>query len=144
MAKWIVMIDDDLDMHYLYQKVFDRIGLGSSLKLFEDGEQALDYLHESGDDVQLIFSDINMPGMDGLELRRLINLDHSCACRLIPFIFLSTSARDKEVKAAYELMVQGFFQKGSTIDALEKTIRIALSYWTRCRVPSLPTEADVC
>ena len=97
----------------------------------------LDYLHANSHEVRLIFSDINMPVMDGLELRSTINNEIDSPCRSIPFIYLSTSAREKEVQAAGDLLVQGFFQKGATIDELEQIIRIVLEYWGQCRIPVL-------
>jgi CheY-like chemotaxis protein len=143
MSKWIVMVDDDLDMHFIYQRVFQRLGLVEDLKLFENGKSALEYLNANAHDVKLIFSDINMPVMDGLELRSTINNDVDSPCRAIPFIYLSTSAREKEVQAAYDLLVQGFFQKGGTIDELERIIRIVVEYWGQCRVPE-PHSAGIC
>jgi CheY-like chemotaxis protein len=137
MRKCIVMVDDDLDMHFIYQKVFQKLGLLSSLRLFENGKDALEYLKRSADDVKIIFSDINMPVMDGIQLRTAINNEFSFNCRTIPFIFLSTSAREREVNSAYELLVQGFFQKGTTIGEIENSITVAIDYWSRCRVPEL-------
>ena len=139
MRKCIVMVDDDLDMHYIYQKVFQKLGLLSNLRLFENGHDALEYLEHSADDVKIIFSDINMPVMDGIQLRTAINDEFSFNCRSIPFIFLSTSAREQEVKSAHELNAQGFFEKGTTIGELEDAIVIALNYWSKCRVPQLQT-----
>jgi CheY-like chemotaxis protein len=137
MRKCIVMVDDDLDMHFIYQKVFQKLGLLSSLRLFENGKDALQYLKHSADDVKIIFSDINMPEMDGIQLRTAINNEFSFNCRTIPFIFLSTTARELEVENAYELMVQGFFEKGTTMGEIENVIAVAIDYWNKCRVPEL-------
>lgn len=135
MRRWIVVVDDDADIHLIYQKVFERIGLQDDVKIFENGEDALDFLHFASSEVKIIFSDINMPVMDGLELRAAINDDLSLDCRAIPFIFLSTSARDREVQAAFDLMAHGVFQKGVTLSEIESCIRIVLNYWNNCRLP---------
>ena len=137
MGRWIVMVDDDVDMHFIYEKVFQRLGLAGSLRLFENGKDALEYLQTNAEEVMLIFSDINMPVMDGLQLRAAIKNNMFSACRTIPFIFLSTSAREREVQTAYELLVQGFFQKGGTINEMERIIRIVIEYWGKCVVPHL-------
>lgn len=130
------MVDDDLDIHYIYRKVFERMGMGDSIKLFENGEEVLAFLKTYSHEVKLIFSDMNMPVMDGLQLRRAINQEQSYDFRSIPFVFLSTSARDEEVKTAYDLMVQGFFEKGITMAEIEKSLRSILGYWETCTWPS--------
>ena len=137
MRKWILLVDDDLDIHFIYRKVFERMGLADSIKLFENGAEALDFLKTSWSEVKLIFSDLNMPVMDGLELRRAINREAANDYKSIPFVFLSTSARDEEVKAAHELRVQGFFEKGLTLAEIEKSLRSVLAYWETCTWPLL-------
>jgi CheY-like chemotaxis protein len=135
MRRLILMVDDDTDMHFIYRRVFQKLGIGQELRLFENGEEAIEFLSDSAAEVKLIFSDVNMPVMDGITLRRTIAMDEHLGCRSIPFIFLSTSARDEEVRTAYELTVQGFFEKGDTMQEIENTIRIALQYWGKCRLP---------
>jgi CheY-like chemotaxis protein len=136
MRKWILLVDDDLDIHYIYRKVFERMGIADSIKLFENGAEVLDFLKTSSHEVKLIFSDLNMPVMDGLQLRRAINQENEHDFRSIPFVFLSTSARDAEIKTAYELMVQGFFEKGLTLAEMEKSLRSVLHYWETCTWPN--------
>lgn len=135
MRNWIVLVDDDLDMHYIYRKVFSRLAPENLIQLFESGEEALTFLRSNIGKVSIIFSDVNMPSMDGLEFRRRVA--GMPECKSIPFIFLSTSARETEVAQAYDLMVQGFFQKGVTLDEIESSIQSALSYWRQCVTPSI-------
>ena len=40
MRRWIVMIDDDVDMHFIYQKVFENLGIAANLRLFDNGGDA--------------------------------------------------------------------------------------------------------
>ena len=92
------MIEDDADMHYLYRRVFHNLHLEERLKLFDNAEAALEFLHRSPAETQLIFSDINMPVVDGLELKKRINEDDSLRQYNIPFVFLSTSATEYDIK----------------------------------------------
>lgn len=141
MRKWIVLVDDDLDIHYIYRKVFARMGLADSIKLFEHGEDLLNFLKSSSHEVKLIFSDMNMPAMDGLQLRRAINRHGDGEFRSIPFVFLSTSAKNEEIRAAYDLMVQGFFQKGITMTEIETSLRSIIHYWETCTWPTPATAS---
>ena len=66
----ILVVDDERDVELLFRQRFRReIRRGEILLDFAfSGEDALGYLKEHQADVVLVLSDINMPGMDGLEL----------------------------------------------------------------------------
>jgi CheY-like chemotaxis protein len=128
-GKWIVMIEDDADMHYLYKRVFQNLRLEEKLKIFDNANDALEFLQQSPAETQLIFSDINMPMIDGLELKKRINEDYALSEYHIPFVFLSTSATEYDIKASSGLGIQGFFQKGETLGELQSTISLVLNYW---------------
>jgi DNA-binding NarL/FixJ family response regulator len=68
-------------------------------------------------------------------LKREINKDAVLRSKSIPFIFLSTSASKKEVSAAYELMVQGYFKKPGTFDDIKALLEMILNYWDYCAAP---------
>jgi CheY-like chemotaxis protein len=129
------MIEDDVDMHYLYKRVFDNLHLDKKLKLFDNAQDALKFLQQAPEDTQLIFSDINMPMIDGLELKKRINEDVALGSHHIPFVFLSTSASEYDIKKSSNLGIQGFFQKGETLDEMENTINLVLNYWQRSILP---------
>ncbi|GAB3309282.1 response regulator [Hymenobacter humi] len=76
----ILVVDDEADVRLLFEQRFRREireGLFSFAFAFS-GEEALRYLVEEKhySEVVLILSDINMPGMSGLELLRNIKLEH--------------------------------------------------------------------
>lgn len=129
------MIEDDVDMHYLYRRVFHNLNIAERLKLFDNAKDALDFLHQSPSETQLIFSDINMPVIDGLELKKRINEDTSLRDYNIPFVFLSTSATEIDIRKSSSLGIQGFFQKGETLDEIERTINLVLNYWRNSILP---------
>lgn len=66
----ILVVDDEKDIQALFEQRFRkeiRDGLMSFGFAFS-GEEALRYLNQPGHEAVLILSDINMPGMSGLEL----------------------------------------------------------------------------
>jgi CheY-like chemotaxis protein len=74
-----LVVDDEPDVQWLFQQRFRkelRQGL-LQLRFAFSGEEALSYLRTGGAaDVILALSDINMPGMTGIELLRRIKREH--------------------------------------------------------------------
>ena len=66
----ILVVDDETDVQFLFKQRFRReIKKGEIEFAFAfSGEEALEYLNQSDHEAMLILSDINMPGMSGLEL----------------------------------------------------------------------------
>ena len=131
----IVIVEDDVDDQFLLQKIFERIGVSSELIFFSNGKEALEYLTSTEKETFLILCDINMPIMNGLELRSRINGNKELQKKCIPFVFLSTAARPVDVIHAYELSVQGFFVKESTLTDMEEAMRTIITYWAKCKHP---------
>jgi DNA-binding NarL/FixJ family response regulator len=77
-----------------------------------------------------------MPVMDGLELRKSIDENEYLRRKSIPFVFLTTTAGGSAVKAAFDMSVQGFFEKGSSMQEIGTMIRLIYDYWQLCRHPN--------
>ena len=131
----IIIIDDDEDDHYFFKKIFQKLNTLNELIFFSSGHVALDFLKTTEVTPFLVLCDINMPLINGLELRRHMNEDAEFQGKNIPFIFFSTAASRDQVQAAYNLNVQGFFLKGQSFDEIEVTLKSILEYWRLCKFP---------
>ena len=94
------------------------------------------YLLETADKPFLILSDVNLPVMTGPELKKRINENERLRKKAIPFIFFTTTANAKAVEEAYEMMVQGYFEKESSLKSLKITLKTIVDYWKLCKHPN--------
>lgn len=62
-----MLIDDDDPTNYLNRRVLEQAGCTDRIQVVQSGQEALDYLSTGAPRPDLIFLDINMPGMDGWE-----------------------------------------------------------------------------
>jgi CheY-like chemotaxis protein len=131
----IIIIEDDVDDKSFFEDAFTKLGYPNELLFFTDGNKALDFLNDSTVVPFLILSDINMPRLDGFELRRKVKTDAALQIKCIPYLFFTTASSQKAVVDAYSLSVQGFFVKQNTAAELEKTITVIMEYWKRCEAP---------
>lgn len=132
----IIIIEDDSGDRELLTIVFSELAFTNEIMYFEDGEYALDYLSQSLVEPFLILSDINMPKLNGMELREKINNNEDLRMKCIPYLFFSTSAEQHHVVDAYSKSVQGFFVKPNSFDHLKRTIRVIVEYWLECESPN--------
>jgi len=132
----IIIIEDDLDDQMLLEMVFQKLAYANEVIYFLDGQEALDYLNTTNDIPFLILSDINMPKLNGLELREKLHNDARLNLKCIPYLFFSTAIDQQAVINAYSLSVQGFFIKQASMTALEDTISTIVHYWTLCAAPN--------
>jgi two-component system, chemotaxis family, chemotaxis protein CheY len=91
----ILVVDDEKDVQVLFEQRFRReIKTGEMIFVFAfSGEEALAYLNGHEHEAVLILSDINMPGMSGLEL--LEHIKHKYL-KPPPVVMMITAYGDEE------------------------------------------------
>jgi len=118
----ILVVDDEKDVEPLFRMRFRReIAKGEIELLFAfSGEEALSALHDHGrTDVVLVLSDINMPGMTGLELLQKIKAEPPP----LPVCMMTAYDNDTYRKQADELGCAGYVSKPVDFNALKTRIR---------------------
>ncbi len=132
----IIVIEDDTDDQMILNEIFEELNFKNEIIFFEDGDEALDYLIKTKDEPFLILSDINMPRLNGIELREKIHTNEDLRLKCIPYLFFTTSGEQKYVVDAYSKSVQGFFVKPDSYEKLKRTIKIIIEYWQECESPN--------
>ena len=132
----IIIIEDDLEDQEILTNVFKDLNYKNEIIFFTEGEKALAYLTSTELEPFIIFSDINMPKLSGMELRAKIHENEDLRLKSIPYLFFSTSAEQKHVVDAYSKSIQGFFVKPSNYNGIKDTIQTIVSYWKTCVSPN--------
>ena len=91
----ILVVDDEEDVKLLFEQKFRKeIRSGQfEFNFAFSGEEALRFMGKHPSEVMMILSDINMPGMSGIELLRSIRADFPAAP---PQIMMITAYGDRE------------------------------------------------
>ena len=132
----VVIIEDDKEDQEFLDSIFKKLDYPNPIMFFYDGQEALDYINKMEILPFLILSDINMPKLNGFELRNKLKTDAALNIKCIPYLFFSTALNQKSVIEAYSMSVQGFFVKQNSLSELEKTISVIMEYWKRCAAPN--------
>ena len=132
----VIIIEDDPDDQEFLIEIFQKLNYQNKILFFSDGQRALEHINTTYDLPFLILSDINLPKLNGFELREKLRTDEKLSNKCIPYLFFSTAVNQKSVIQAYSQSVQGFFVKQNSMNELEKTITVIMEYWRRCAAPN--------
>ena len=120
----ILVVDDEPDMQTLFQQRF-RKEIKEHLAEFafaNSGEGALKYLEQNHHEAVLILSDINMPGMSGLELLKHIKQKYATPP---PVVMMITAYGDSEnYNNAMQLGADDFLTKPIDFQLLKEKLKI--------------------
>src|SRR3954453_8126181 len=89
----IIIIEDDREEQDILKEVFAGMEVKNQLVFFDGCEEAYTYLEKTFEKPFLVLTDINLPGMTGIELRAKINANEFLRKKSIPFIFLTTAVQ---------------------------------------------------
>ena len=119
----ILVVDDEKDVQVLFEQRFRKeIRSGEMNFVFAfSGEDAIEYLNGHEHEAVLILSDINMPGMSGLELLSHIKQKYH---KPPPIVMMITAYGDAEnFKTAKELGADDFLTKPVDFAALKEKLK---------------------
>jgi DNA-binding NtrC family response regulator len=113
-----LIVDDEADIREILMDYFEDLG---EVVGVESGEVAVRALEESRFD--LVISDYNMPGMNGLELLRHLNSQGGD----IPLIWITGRSSRELVEEAWKEGVFDYFEKPFDLEGIRKSVISALS-----------------
>jgi len=135
-AQPIILVEDDLDDQLLIGEITQSLNPDKEILIFDSGDAAFEFLLATTRQPFIIICDVNMPRMNGLQLRQEILNNDRLRKKSIPFVFFSTTAIEKQVNQAFDMVVQGYFEKGNTYEELSVQLKNIYDYWRDCKHPN--------
>jgi CheY-like chemotaxis protein len=125
----ILVVEDDDGHADLIQEGLRESAVLNPILRFSDGATVWDFLNNrqigenayNPEQAYLMLLDINMPGMDGVEVLRRIK--NSETLRSLPVIMLTTTDDPREIKHCYELGCNFYVAKPVDFQKLTETLR---------------------
>ncbi len=113
------------------------LGISNEIEILKDGDMAMEYLKSKQADPFFNLSDANMPRIDGIELKKLIDGDPELRRKTYLLFFLTTTEnKTLLIEGHSKITVQGYFQKGYTYEDIVGTMKLIINYWRACRRPN--------
>lgn len=132
----ILVIDDSPEDDFIIRKALEGLEDRITIYTVHTGEEALNLFRSlEGHGMtdlprpQLVFLDIHLPQMNGLDLLRSIKsrpMFHNT-----PIIILTNSSNTKDMNEAYKHHASGFVKKSFSFDEFKAHLQQVVTYWTQ-------------
>lgn len=126
----ILIVEDDLLLSRMYQKIFESEGYAVSLA--NDGEEGLEKIR--GESPTLVLLDIMMPKLNGLQVLEKVKSD--IETKSIPVVILTNLAGEHDAEKALKLGAIKYIIKSQyKPKEVEDMVRQILAGYTREEIP---------
>ncbi len=120
----VLIIDDSSVMRKIVERSLRQAGLKLDRVMEADnGADALNMVQ--GGAIDLIFSDINMPKMDGIEFLRQVRATEGA--KAIPVLMITTDGTEPKVMEAISLGARGYIRKPFSSDQVRQQVAEVLA-----------------
>jgi CheY-like chemotaxis protein len=95
----ILLAEDDADDREFFEEALHASDVNGALKAVSDGEMLIKYLNGDNELPDVVFMDINMPCINGIDCLKLMRSSEKL--RHIPVVIFTTSSYEKDIEDAY-------------------------------------------
>jgi CheY-like chemotaxis protein len=144
----ILLVDDDPDCRMLLRDAISECKVSNCVHEVCNGSEALEFLHRRGSFADaprpgLIYLDIEMPAMDGLELLRQIKTHPEL--RDIPVVMMTGVSDEAQMRIAAENGANSYTIKPASAEQFLRTVLASTNYWlTIHQYPDRHLPAEMC
>ena len=128
MTLTFLLIEDDEIERLKFERVLKKNAYPHKLIKAENGEEALHILECKEECPDVIFLDLNMPKMNGIEFLKILKSDPKL--KYTPAIILSTSNNHNDLKECYETGIAGYIVKPLKYEDYAHKIKCLIDYWS--------------
>lgn len=125
--KNILLVDDDSITNFINKKLLDKLDIAEEIKIAFNGSQGINCLEgncfTSKKTPEIVFLDINMPGMDGFEFVKNFNAINFNNKKNVIICVLTTSTNKDDHAKMQELGVKYFLNKPLTREKVEDFLK---------------------
>lgn len=123
----ILLIEDDQIEVLKLKRAIKKLEMNHQLLEAQNGLEALELLRDTDDLPDIIFLDLNMPKINGLEFLKILKSDDRL--RFLPTIILTTSSNRADVLDCYKIGVAGYILKPLKYESYVEKVKRTLLYW---------------
>lgn len=123
----ILLIEDDAIEIMKINRVLSSMSQNHKVVEVNNGEDALSYLKENNNLPDVIFLDLNMPKINGIEFLTILKNDDKL--KFLPTIVLTTSNNPKDIMECYRIGIAGYVVKPLKYEDYVSKITKLVSYW---------------
>ena len=137
----ILLVEDNLNDAELTLRALKKHNLANKVFHVKDGAEALDFIFARGiysyrnveENPKVIFLDLKLPKVDGLEVLRQIKSDERA--KVIPVVVLTSSQEEKDMVKSYKLGVNSYIVKPVDFESFFKAVSELGLYWLLLNKP---------
>ncbi len=124
----ILLIEDDAIEVMKMHRVLAGLKMKHTVIEANNGEEAITLLKNKESIPDVIFLDLNMPKINGIEFLEILKKDDFL--KYIPAIILTTSNNHKDILACYKIGIAGYIIKPLKYDDYVDRITKMVDYWS--------------
>src|SRR5215472_17185505 len=102
----ILLVEDNPNDAELTLRALRKTDIGARLAIARDGAEALDYLLSDRPKPKVVFLDLKLPKIDGIEVLRRVRSDDRA--HSIPVVVLTSSQEERDITECYKLGVNSY------------------------------------
>ncbi|UOY08121.1 response regulator [Muricauda sp. SCSIO 64092] len=122
----VLFIEDDMIESMKLQRAISKFQYKHTIIEAKNGEEALEIL-KGGDLPDIIFLDLNMPRMSGIEFLTILKSDDRL--KYLPTVILTTSENRADLLECFRIGIAGYIIKPLKYEDYESKIKKVFDYW---------------